>query len=208
MKCNKCDNEAMENEFLCAECAAKERNINNEEQTKTEKLTEEEVKVEISSAEVENSEDNRVITEQEAPQAANSVPTYVPTASPAYDGFSMNQDAAPHEEKKKEKEKEKGYDPALVKKMQAQLKPLSTWGFFWREAICFIPIINLAFLFVFAFADGINLNSRAFARSKLIRYLIYTVILLAALVLYFIFQEEIMNVIHAVIDNLYKYIHY
>ena len=196
----------MENEFLCAECAAKERNINNEEQTETEKLTEEEVKVEISSAEVENSEDNRVITEQEAPQAANSVPTYVPTASPAYDGFSMNQDAAPHEEKKKEKEK--GYDPALVKKMQAQLKPLSTWGFFWREAICFIPIINLAFLFVFAFADGINLNSRAFARSKLIRYLIYTVILLAALVLYFIFQEEIMNVIHAVIDNLYKYIHY
>ncbi|MDY2598153.1 MAG: hypothetical protein SOW24_06680 [Eubacteriales bacterium] len=206
MKCTKCDNEAMENEFLCAECAAKERNINNEEQTKTEKLTEEEVKVEISSAEVENSEDNRVITEQEAPQAANSVPTYVPTASPAYDGFSMNQDAAPHEEKKKEKEK--GYDPALVKKMQAQLKPLSTWGFFWREAICFIPIINLAFLFVFAFADGINLNSRAFARSKLIRYLIYTVILLAALVLYFIFQEEIMNVIHVVIDNLYKYIHY
>ena len=92
--------------------------------------------------------------------------------------------------------------------MQAQLKPLSTWGFFWREAICFIPIINLAFLFVFAFADGINLNSRAFARSKLIRYLIYTVILLAALVLYFIFQEEIMNVIRVVIDNLYKYIHY
>ena len=206
MKCIKCDNEAMENEVLCAECAAKERNINNEEQTETEKLTEEEVKVEISSAEVENSEDNRVITGQEAPQAANSVPAYVPTASPAYDGFSMNQDAAPHEEKKKEKEK--GYDPALVKKMQAQLKPLSTWGFFWREAICFIPIINLAFLFVFAFADGINLNSRAFARSKLIRYLIYTVILLAALVLYFIFQEEIMNVIHVVIDNLYKYIHY
>ena len=196
----------MENEFLCAECAAKERNINNEEQTKTEKLTEEEVKVEITSTEVENSEDNHVITEQDVPQAANSVPAYVPTASPAYDGFSMNQDAAPHEEKKKEKEK--GYDPALVKKMQAQLKPLSTWGFFWREAICFIPIINLAFLFVFAFADGINLNSRAFARSKLIRYLIYTVILLAALVLYFIFQEEIMNVIHVVIDNLYKYIHY
>ena len=204
MKCTKCDNEAMENEVLCAECAAKERNINNEEQTETEKLTEEEVKVEISSAEVENSEDNRVITGQEAPQAANSVPTYVPTASPAYDGFSMNQDAAPHEEKIKRK----GYDPALVKKMQAQLKPLSTWGFFWREAICFIPIINLAFLFVFAFADGINLNSRAFARSKLIRYLIYTVILLAALVLYFIFQEEIMNVIRVVIDNLYKYIHY
>ena len=193
----------MENEVLCAECAAKERNINNEEQTETEKLTEE-VKVEITSTEVENSEDNRVITGQEAPQAANSVPTYVPTASPAYDGFSMNQDAAPHEEKIKKK----GYDPALVKKMQAQLKPLSTWGFFWREAICFIPIINLAFLFVFAFADGINLNSRAFARSKLIRYLIYTVILLAALVLYFIFQEEIMNVIRVVIDNLYKYIHY
>ena len=193
----------MENEFLCAECAAKERNINNEEQTETEKLTEE-VKVEITSTEVENSEDNHVITAQDAPQAANSVPTYVPTASPAYDGFSMNQDAAPHEEKIKKK----GYDPALVKKMQAQLKPLSTWGFFWREAICFIPIINLAFLFVFAFADGINLNSRAFARSKLIRYLIYTVILLAALVLYFIFQEEIMNVIRVVIDNLYKYIHY
>ena len=204
MKCTKCDNEAMENEFLCAECAAKERNINNEEQTETEKLTEEEVKVEITSAEVENSEDNHVITEQDVPQAANSVPAYVPTASPAYDGFSMNQDAATHEEKRKEK----GYDPALVKKMHAQLKPLSTWGFFWREAICFIPIINLAFLFVFAFADGINLNSRAFARSKLIRYLIYTVILLAALVLYFIFQEEIMNVIRVVIDNLYKYIHY
>ena len=203
MKCINCDNEAMENEVLCAECAAKERNINNEEQTETEKLTEE-VKVEITSTEVENSEDNHVITEQDVPQAANSVPTYVPTASPAYDGFSMNQDAAPHEEKIKKK----GYDPALVKKMQAQLKPLSTWGFFWREAICFIPIINLAFLFVCAFADGINLNSRAFARSKLIRYLIYTVILLAALVLYFIFQEEIMNVIHAVIDNLYKYIHY
>ena len=121
MKCIKCDNEAMENEVLCAECAAKERNINNEEQTETEKLTEE-VKVEITSTEVENSEDNHVITEQDVPQAANSVPAYVPTASPAYDGFSMNQDAATHEEKRKEK----GYDPALVKKMQAQLKPLST----------------------------------------------------------------------------------
>ena len=106
MKCTKCDNEAMENEVLCAECAAKERNINNEEQMETEKLTEE-VKVEITSTEVENSEDNHVITEQDVPQAANSVPAYVPTASPAYDGFSMNQDAATHEEKRKESIKKK-----------------------------------------------------------------------------------------------------
>lgn len=200
MNCTESDNRTVENEVLCPECDAKENSI-NEEQPKSEEPAEEDAEAELASAESGNPEEGGDTEKQDAAVTSPDIPSYVPAASHAYDGFPMNRDTEPHEKKKK------GFDPALVKKMQAQLKPLSTWGFIWREAICFIPLISLAFLFVLAFADGVNLNSRSFARSRLIRYLIYTVVMLAALILYFIFRDEIMDTVRLIIDNLYNYIH-
>ena len=45
--------------------------------------------------------------------------------------------------------------------VQPPVKPLSTWSFIWRKLLFMIPIVNIVVLFVFAFAEGINKNSRA-----------------------------------------------
>ncbi|HRN14309.1 MAG TPA: zinc-ribbon domain-containing protein [Clostridia bacterium] len=48
--------------------------------------------------------------------------------------------------------------------VQPPVKPLSTWSFIWRKLLFMIPIVNIVVLFVFAFAEGINKNSRSYAR--------------------------------------------
>lgn len=72
--------------------------------------------------------------------------------------------------------------PAKPKETQQDIRPLSTWSFIWREFIFFIPIVNIIVLFVMAFANGINVNSRSFARSRLIYMLIFTLLFIAAAV--------------------------
>lgn len=72
--------------------------------------------------------------------------------------------------------------PIKPKETQQDIRPLSTWSFIWREFIFFIPIVNIIVLFVMAFANGINVNSRSFARSRLIYMLIFTILFIAAAV--------------------------
>ncbi len=91
--------------------------------------------------------------------------------------------------------------------MKSKVRPLRTWSFFWRELICCIPIINLVVFFVQAFADGVNFNSRSYARAKLIKFMIITLLLLAAAILVLIYYDSITEFIRGAIDYLYSYIH-
>lgn len=61
--------------------------------------------------------------------------------------------------------------------VQPPVKPLSTWSFIWRKLLFMIPIVNIVVLFVFAFAEGINKNSRSYARAALIGLLTAAVLL-------------------------------
>lgn len=72
-------------------------------------------------------------------------------------------------------------------------RPLSTWGFVWRTLLFMLPVIGLVFLFVFAFADGVNENGRSYARSCLILLLVFVIILIAGAVLCYIFRDGITD---------------
>lgn len=123
------------------------------------------------------------------------IPSYVPVSNPAYDRFeapALNQ---------------KEVDEAMISSMKSKVRPLRTWSFFWRELICCIPIINLVVFFVQAFADGVNFNSRSYARAKLIKFMIITLLLLAAAILVLIYYDSITEFIRGAIDYLYSYIH-
>ena len=71
-----------------------------------------------------------------------------------------------------------------------QNKPLNAWGYLWRMALCAIPILGIIPLFVFAFARGINKNSRGWARAILIILLIFVILLVCGAVLLLIFFDK------------------
>lgn len=73
------------------------------------------------------------------------------------------------------------------------VKPLSTWSYIWREFVFLIPVVNIVVLFVFAFAEGINRNSRSFARAKLIYALIITLLLIAGVILFFLNLDTVLE---------------
>ena len=71
------------------------------------------------------------------------------------------------------------------------VKPLSTWSYIWREFVFLIPIVNIVVLFILAFAEGINKNSRSFARSRLIYALIITVALIIGVILIYVYSDAV-----------------
>lgn len=102
---------------------------------------------------------------------------------------------------------DKVYRESIITSMKSEVKPLRTWSFFWRELIALLPVINLIVFFVQAFGEGINYNSRSYARAKLICIITVTVVLLGAMALMLACYNDIMNIIRNVIDSLYGYIH-
>ncbi len=100
-----------------------------------------------------------------------------------------------------------GFDESMVKSMQTKVHPMRTWSFFWREIVSCLPIINLVVFFIQAFADGVNFNSRSFARAKLIKYLISTVILLVLVGMFLVNYNWAIEFIRDSIDYLYDCIH-
>lgn len=68
-------------------------------------------------------------------------------------------------------------------------RPLSTWGFLWRSLLFMIPVINIIPLFVFAFAKGVNKNSKNFASAVLIIMLICLILVVAAVMLVMIYSD-------------------
>ena len=84
----------------------------------------------------------------------------------------------------------------------AAVKPLSTWSFIWRKLLFMIPIVNIVVLFVFAFAEGINKNSRSYARAALIGLLTAAVLFAAAAVLCYLYTDEIIGWVRSLVEKL------
>lgn len=80
-----------------------------------------------------------------------------------------------------------------IKSIPRIAKPIKSFGFFWREIVCLIPLVNIIVLFVLAFAEGININSRSYARAKLIKYLIFILCLSAGTVFFFLNSAAILE---------------
>lgn len=86
--------------------------------------------------------------------------------------------------------------------VQPPVKPLSTWSFIWRKLLFMIPIANIVVLFVFAFAEGINKNSRSYARAALIGLLTAAVLFAAAAVLCYLYTDEIIGWVRSLVEKL------
>ena len=86
--------------------------------------------------------------------------------------------------------------------VQTPVKPLSTWSFIWRKLLFMIPIVNIVVLFVFAFAEGINKNSRSYARAALIGLLTAAVLFAAAAVLCYLYTDEIIGWVRSLVEKL------
>lgn len=86
--------------------------------------------------------------------------------------------------------------------VQPPVKPLSTWSFIWRKLLFMIPIVNIVALFVFAFAEGINKNSRSYARAALIGLLTAAVLFAAAAVLCYLYTDEIIGWVRSLVEKL------
>lgn len=86
--------------------------------------------------------------------------------------------------------------------VQPPVKPLSTWSFIWRKLLFMIPIVNIVVLFVFAFAEGINKNSRSYARAALIGLLTAALLFAAAAVLCYLYTDEIIGWVRSLVEKL------
>lgn len=86
--------------------------------------------------------------------------------------------------------------------VQPPVKPLSTWSFIWRKLLFMIPIVNIVVMFVFAFAEGINKNSRSYARAALIGLLTAAVLFAAAAVLCYLYTDEIIGWVRSLVEKL------
>ena len=86
--------------------------------------------------------------------------------------------------------------------VQPPVKPLSTWSFIWRKLLFMIPIVNIVVLFVFAFAEGINKNSRSYARAALIGLLTAAVFFAATAVLCYLYTDEIIGWVRSLVEKL------
>lgn len=95
-------------------------------------------------------------------------------------------------------------DSATDSANQPPVKPLSTWSFIWRKLLFLIPIVNIIVLFVFAFAEGINKNSRSYARAALIGLLAVALITAAGAVLCVVYSNEIISWLQSLIEQLMR----
>ncbi|MCR5610918.1 MAG: zinc ribbon domain-containing protein [Clostridiales bacterium] len=81
-------------------------------------------------------------------------------------------------------------------------RPLSVWGFFWRTVLFAIPVVNIIPLFVFAFAPGINKNSKNYASAILILLLIGLIV--SVIVGFLVFSSTDPTVLHDFILKYFK----
>lgn len=169
MICPNCGHESKENDRFCVMCATKLV------------PTAEEID---SAAKAAVSELDRL----EAPFEPAPVPSAIaeePEVSTLDEAFAPQEEApAPVIEDPRD-------NVQTCTRTEANDKPLTTWGFIWRILLISIPIFNIIPLFVFAFASGINKNSRGFARAILIIMLVSLIIaLIGAAVLLFVYNGQ------------------
>ena len=191
MNCPKCQKPIPDGAAFCTECGENIEGIeNNENSEKIEDAaaSADEPSTEVSGAQTLPAEGNA--------GAAQISPVYgIPAADdvggkPAEGGY-VNTAAFAGKNAQPQPQPQVQAAPVKKKHSKAPVKPLSTWGFFWRTFLFMIPVLNIVLLFVFAFADGINENSRAYARSCLIYMLFAALMLIAGAVLIYIFADSV-----------------
>ncbi|MBR5948440.1 MAG: zinc-ribbon domain-containing protein [Clostridia bacterium] len=165
MKCPNCGNPIEGNSLFCTNCGGRLDNIDAASNEGSFSET-----AQSAEAPLDN------LNPPETPAA----PAYVNTAALAKK--PQRAEPAAHAQK-----------GAKKKRDMAPCRPLSTWGFIWRTLLFCIPVVNLIFLFVFAFADGINENSRSYARSWLILMLVGVILFVIGAVICYIFRDQITD---------------
>lgn len=134
---------------------------------------------------------------------SDPAPVPAPAPKPASGGY-VNAAAAVNQAQRQQRP----HAPAKSRKRDmAPCRPISTWGFVWRTLLFMIPVLGLVLMFVFAFANGINENSRSYARSALILTLLFAIIVIAGAVLCYIYAPQITNWFAQLAENLQKLAH-
>ena len=101
-------------------------------------------------------------------------------AAPAVETAAPAAPVAPAPDKPKREKREKPESPEDKK------GPYSTFKFTWSLLLLFVPVLNIYLIFRWAFAWGVNINKRNFARGAL--FALLAVILLHA-ALFVIFPQ-------------------
>lgn len=165
MKCPNCGNPIEGNSLFCTNCGGRLDNIDTAAPN-----------------------EGLISNDTQSSVQENAVPTEVPAAS-AY----VNTAALAKKKPQRAEHLLPAQKGAKKKREMAPCRPLSTWGFIWRTLLFMIPVVNLIFLFVFAFADGINENSRSYARSWLILLLLGSILVVVGAVFCYIFRDSITD---------------
>lgn len=76
-------------------------------------------------------------------------------------------------------------------KLAKKRKPLSTASFFGMQVLLLIPVINIFLLFIWAFRKKTNSNRQAYARSILIWFLLFFIIISVITLVMYIFNVNI-----------------
>ena len=199
MICPNCGKEAADGALFCTGCGGRLDNL-----PKQEKMT---------ASENSNNDDSSVFTSDAADgtHETNSENTVAENNDVAgADENSGERMSAANDDNLKAQpangistEKDKNAAPCeSAAAVQPPVKPLSTWSFIWRKLLFMIPIVNIVVLFVFAFAEGINKNSRSYARAALIGLLTAAVLFAAAAVLCYLYTDEIIGWVRSLVEKL------
>lgn len=159
MLCTKCGNQIGDNAKFCVHCGEPVVRPAVEEPAP------------VVDPEPAPAVEEHIPVEETAPVYQEPVPAPMPKPEPKYEPPKENKPLYDPDEIYRSEEPA----PAPVKTE----KPLSVWGYLWRMFLFAIPVLGLIPMFVLAFADGINKNSRNFSRAVLICLLILFVIAIA-----------------------------
>lgn len=206
MRCPNCDQEMIDGSAFCTNCGALMNLDDDKKQNREFPQGNDDVANEPVNLMPVNADGSYTIKDSipNVEQATNDAAIANETAESGKASDDASYSKIPVVGNKNEK---RGFDESMVKSMQTKVHPMRTWSFFWREIVSYLPIINFVVFFIQAFADGVNLNSRSFARAKLIKYLISVVILLALIGVFLLNYNWMIEFIRNSIDYLYNCIH-
>jgi hypothetical protein len=67
------------------------------------------------------------------------------------------------------------YEKAEIRRLPRKYRPMTAWGYIWRNLLYSLPVLGWIFLIVHATSDK-NIARRSYARSFLLLYLILIIV--------------------------------